>query len=148
MRLRANSVSGGKDGPGFIRCVDGQQPQIHEVWFFGEEGVTPKVHPTARVDVGDFVGECYYLTPTWRRIPMFVRNYINGSVEWLGVPNFLRNDDPPCTLNLLAPYANWGGRGSSTIPSWSSVSGGALQWCSYPVESARLRPSSLPLEYL
>ena len=34
---------------------------------------------------------------------------MNGSVEWLGVPNFLRNDGPPWTLNLLAYYDNWGG---------------------------------------
>ena len=29
---------------------------------------------------------------TWNRIPMFGRNYINGSVEWIVVPNFLRDD--------------------------------------------------------
>ena len=34
--------------------------------------------------------------------------YINGSVEWIGVPDFLRNDGLPWTLNLLAPYDNWG----------------------------------------
>ena len=55
---------------------------------------------------------------------MFGRNYINGSVKWLGVPNFLRNYGLPWTLNLLAPYANWGGRGSSTSPKLGSGPGG------------------------
>ena len=55
---------------------------------------------------------------------MFGRNYINGSVEWLGVPNLLSNDGPPWTLNLLAPYDDWRGRGSSTSPNLGSGSGG------------------------
>ena len=32
--------------------MDVREPQVREVWTFGEDGVTPKVHPTARVDVG------------------------------------------------------------------------------------------------
>ena len=122
----ANYGSGGKYGLEFIRCVDRRQPKIHEVWTYGEDGVTPKVHPTARVDVSALVRECFatnYLNPTCCRIPMFGRNYINGTVEWLGIPNFPRNDGPPWTLNFLAPYANWGDRGSSTSPNWSSGSG-------------------------
>ena len=105
----SNSGSGEKDGPEFIRCVDRRQPKIHKVWTFGEDGITSEVHPTARVDVSAFIGGCFasdYLTPTWRRIPMFGRNYINESVDWLGVPNFLSNDGPPWTLNLLGTYAN------------------------------------------
>ena len=98
IRRPSYSIFVDKDGPEFIRCFDGRQPKIHEVWTFVEDGVTREVHPTARVDVDPFVGECFandYLTPTWRRIPMFVRNSINGSVDRLGVPNFLRNDGPP-----------------------------------------------------
>ena len=127
MRLRANYDSGGEDGPEFIRCVDGQQPEILEVWTFSEKGVARKVHPTACRDVGaGFVGEfdTDYLTPTWLRVPMFVSTSINGSVKWLGVPGFLRKDSPPWALNLLAPYANWGYRGSITSPKWGSGSGG------------------------
>ena len=45
---------------------------------------------------------------------MFGRKFINGSIKWLVVPSFLRNDGPPWTLNLLYPYVYWGGRGSST----------------------------------
>ena len=52
VRHRSNSGSGGEDGQEFICCVNGRQPEIHEVWIFGEDGVTHEVHPTARVDVG------------------------------------------------------------------------------------------------
>ena len=99
--------SGDKDGSNFICCVNRGHPQSHTVWIFGEDGVTREVHPTARVDVGaGFVGEfsINYLTPNWRRVPIFGRNSNNGSVKWLGVTDFLRNDGPPWTLNLLAPY--------------------------------------------
>ena len=47
---------------------------------------------------------------------MFGRNYINGSIKWLVVPNFMRNYGLPWTLNFLDTYANWGYRGSSTSP--------------------------------
>ena len=79
----SDSDSVDKEGPEFIHCVYVQHPQIHEVWTFLEDGVTRKVNPTARVDVGTFVGECFvtdYLNPTWCNIPLFGRNYINGSV--------------------------------------------------------------------
>ena len=67
---------------------------------------------------------------------MFGRNSIYGGVKWLGVPNFLRNDGPPWTLNIMAPGANWGDRGYSTSPKWCSGSRGhsgvvSIQW-NYP----------------
>ena len=116
-----------EDGPEIICCVDGQHPEIHEVWTFREGGVTPKVHPAACIEIDAFLGECFAtenLTPTWCRLPMFGKISINGSVKWLVVPNFLRNDGPPWTLNLLAPYSYWWERGSSTIPNLGSGSGG------------------------
>ena len=93
----SNSGSGDEDGPEFIRCVDGRDPQIHEVRTFGEDGVMREVHPTARLDVGDGLVREFatdYLTEIWRRVPMFGINSINGSVQWLGVPDFLRTDGP------------------------------------------------------
>ena len=66
IRQPSDYGSGEKYRPEFIYCVDGQQPKIHEVLTFREDGVTPEVHPTARVYVGDFVGGCFatdYLTP-------------------------------------------------------------------------------------
>ena len=61
----SDSGCGDDDGLQFIRCVDGQQPKVHEVWIFGEDGITPKVHPTARVEVGFLIGDYFatnYLT--------------------------------------------------------------------------------------
>ena len=80
----SDSGSGDTEGPEFIRCMDGRKPQVHEVWTFGEDGFTCEVHPTVPVDVGaGFVGEFEndYLTPSWRRVPMFGRNSNNGSAE-------------------------------------------------------------------
>ena len=42
-------VSGDDEGPNFIRCVDDREPQIHEFWAFGDDGITHEVHPTERV---------------------------------------------------------------------------------------------------
>ena len=52
-----NMVLGENDGHPFIRYVDGKQLKVNEVWIFGEDGVTPKVHPNASIDVGAFVGD-------------------------------------------------------------------------------------------
>ena len=113
------------DGPQFVCCVDGRHPKVHNFWIFREGRVTPKVHLSTRVDIGIFVGDYFAnncLTPTWCRVPMFRRKLIDGSVRWLGFPSFLRNDGLPWTLNILAPYADWVGRGSSTSQNLSSGS--------------------------
>ena len=118
------------DGHQFICFVDGRQPKIHEVWIFREDGGTPKVHPTVCVDVGAFFGDYFattYLTPTWRRVPVFERKSINKSVEWIGVTSFVRNDGPPWILNLLAPYADWGYRGFITSQNLSIGSVGYFE---------------------
>ena len=54
-----NSGNGADDGLGFIRCVGGRQPEIYEVWTFGDDRITPKVHPFVRVDVDAFLGDCF-----------------------------------------------------------------------------------------
>ena len=55
---------------------------------------------------------------------MFGRKFINGSFEWMGVPEFLRTYGPRWTANLLAPYADWGHGGPYTSQNFSSGSGG------------------------
>ena len=99
--------------------MDGREPHIHEVWTFGEDGVTREVYLTARVDVGaGFFGEfaTNYLTPSWCIIPMSGVKYINEIFQWLGIPAPLRNDGPPWTDNILAPSLSWGTGGTSTNP--------------------------------
>ena len=54
---------------------------------------------------------------------MYSRISINVRVKWFVVPNFLRNDRPPWTLNILDPYADCGYRGSITSPDLGSGSG-------------------------
>ena len=36
----------------FIRCVDEQDPQMHEIWCLGSNRITREVYPTAQVDAG------------------------------------------------------------------------------------------------
>ena len=58
IRWPFDSGSRGTKVPEFIRCVDGREPQMHEVWYLGFNGITREVHPTAQVDVGaGVVGE-------------------------------------------------------------------------------------------
>ena len=79
----SNSYCGENDGPQFIRFVDERQPEINEIWTFGEDGVTPKFHLTARIDVSNFVGGYFfieYLNQIWSRVPMFGQKSINGNV--------------------------------------------------------------------
>ena len=59
---------------------------------------------------------------------------INGSVEWLGVPTFLRNDGLPWADNILCPSLQWGVRGTYAIWYLESQSGGRysgvdVPWC-------------------
>ena len=59
--------------------------------------MTREFHPKARVDVGTGVVGVFtsgYLTVNGRRIPIFGRISINGSVELLGVPDFHRTNRP------------------------------------------------------
>ena len=127
--------SGDEDRPEFIQFLDGREPQVHKVCTFGEDDVTYEVHLTSQVDIGaGFVGVFFtdLLTECWRRVPRFVRNPINGIVEWLGVPDFLRTDATACTANFLAPHPSWWCRGSSTNRNWGSQSGGDSDIVSIP----------------
>ena len=78
------SSNGGEDGIEFVRCVDGQEPQIHKLWSFDEDRITHKVHPFACIDVGNLSGDClqtYYMTEEARRVTIFGRTSINVSVK-------------------------------------------------------------------
>ena len=106
---------------------DGLQPKIHEVWTLSEDSVTREVHMTAHIDgrtgfIGGF--ETKYLTPSWHRIPKFGVNSINGSVEWLGFPNFLSTNGPPWTDNIFGPGPIWWYGGTTTNHNRGSQPGG------------------------
>ena len=55
--------------------------------------------------------------------PYFWEKPINGSVQWLGVPHFLRTNVPPWTNNILAPSPSWGTGGTAINPNWWSQPG-------------------------
>ena len=77
IRQLYNSGSGENDRLEFIRCVGGRQPEIHEVWTFGEHRITTDVNPFVRVDVGAFFRGCFAtdcLTENGCRVPMFGEN--------------------------------------------------------------------------
>ena len=81
-----------------------RDPKVHEVCNFGEYVVTRRVYPTAPVYVSAGVIREFatdYLTEIWRRIPMFVRITINGSVEWSGISDLHSTDEPAWTDNIL-----------------------------------------------
>ena len=58
---------------------------------------------------------------------MLGRISINGSVEWLGVPDFYRTNGPAWTDNILNPRPSWGEGVSTTNPNWDIQSGGILE---------------------
>ena len=97
------SVSGGTDDIDFIQCVDGREPQLHEMWCLGLDNVTRKIHPTAQVDIGagtmgEFTTNC--LAENGRRIPIIRKISINGSVQFLGIPDSIRNSELLLIENL------------------------------------------------
>ena len=55
---------------------------------------------------------------------MYSRKSMNGSVKWLGVPSFLRNDGPPWADNILCLSLRWGVRGTFEIWYLESKPGG------------------------
>ena len=52
IRQNYDSGSGGTKCVVFIRCIDGHDPQIHEICCLGYDGITHEIHPTAQVDIG------------------------------------------------------------------------------------------------
>ena len=106
IRQPSNSGSGADDRLEFICFVGGREPQIHELWIFAEDGITREVHPFARIDVGNFRGDCFrttYTTEIGRRVSIYGRKLINGSVEWLGVPAPSCSTGVTWTENILVP---------------------------------------------
>ena len=77
----SDSGFGHTDRSKFIRCFDGFEPEVNEVWILVEEGVTPKFHPTDRVDVDAGVVckfSTKYLTENGFKTSIFCKTTING----------------------------------------------------------------------
>ena len=60
IRQTSNPGSRSTEDTAFVQCVDGREPQIHELWCLGLDNITCEVHPTSRVEfpagtVGEFV---------------------------------------------------------------------------------------------
>ena len=73
---------GAKDAE-FVRCVEVQEPQIHDLWCLGLDNITLRVHLTSRLKVvartvGEFTINC--LAENGRRIPIIGQLCTNESV--------------------------------------------------------------------
>ena len=86
----SNPGSGSTKDTALIQCVDGWDPQIHELLCLGLDHVSRKVHPTAQVEVvlGTFVDfVTNYLAENGRRIHIIGQLYVNNSVQFWSVTN-------------------------------------------------------------
>ena len=83
----SDSGSGVAEGTAFIQCINGQEPQIHELWCLGLEVISRKFYPMEHLDVttgtvGSFLTE--YLAKNGRIIEITGQLSINDSVQFLG----------------------------------------------------------------
>ena len=93
IRRNSDPGNGGTEDNKFIWCVDGQGTQIHKLWCLSLVNVTRKVHLTVHVEVGAGpVGEftTNYLARNGHRITIIGQLSINRSVQFLGIPDFVR----------------------------------------------------------
>ena len=105
--------SGADDILEFICCVGWRQPQIQKLWSSAEDRITREVHPFAQIDVSNFSGDCYhtaYATEIGRRVFIYGRKSINGSVEWLDIPAPSCDTGVAWTENTVVPNPCWGDR--------------------------------------
>ena len=86
---RLISGRGGEGGVWFTRCIKGREPEIYELWTFSDDEIC-EVHPFAWVQIrDDFTGETFnthFFNAISVRIPFLSRRSVNGSVQWLYVP--------------------------------------------------------------
>ena len=89
---------------------------------FSKDRITREVHPFARIDVGDFSGDCFrtaYATEIGFRVFIYDRKSINGNAERLGVPAPSCGTEVAWSENILAPNSRWGDRGN--YETWASA---------------------------
>ena len=98
--------SGGTEDAKFIRCIEGWEPQIHKLWCLCLENITREVHAIAQVEVG--AGPVREFTTNYpaenrRRIPTIGQLSINGSVQFWGIPDFVRGIGLSFIPNMQVP---------------------------------------------
>ena len=49
---RLSSGRGDEGGVWFTRCIEGQEPEIYELWTIADDGIC-EVHPYAQVQISD-----------------------------------------------------------------------------------------------
>ena len=96
--------SGGSDNGAFIQCVNGIEPQIHELWCWDIDRICREVHPTACVEitsvtVGEFVTE--YIRENGRRNQIIGELLINGNAQFIGISE-IWGSGFPYIPNILA----------------------------------------------
>ena len=122
----SNSGCGDTDRSKFVRCVDRRDPEVHKVWIWGDDGITPEVHPTEWVDVNHWITrdfETNYFIETGSRTSIFIKKIINGSFDFLGVAAPLGTKGPYWIENLLCPSLSWVVGGTVEILNWGSQPG-------------------------
>ena len=95
----------------FIRCVDGREPQIHELWCLRLENVTREIHLIVLLEfsagtMGEFTTN--NLAENGRIIPIIRQLSINISVQFWGISNFGRRIGLSFIENLQAPIITTG----------------------------------------
>ena len=86
INMPSDSGSGGTESTAFIQCIDGREPQIHELWYLGLDRISHKINPAAHVDVtagivGEFV--TYYLAENRCQIDIIGKISIKNSIQFL-----------------------------------------------------------------
>ena len=110
---------------GVIQCVDGREPQIHELWCLDLYNTTHEVHPTGCVEViygtvGDFVTN--YLAENECRIHIIGQLSVNDSVYFLVVPTQAWGRGLTFLRNLQAPDKTTGwGSDNYFIHAWGGI---------------------------
>ena len=117
--------SGGTEAPAFIQCINGWEPQIHEMWCLGLYSIRREVHPTLCVEVTPGTVRYFmtnYLAKNGRIIKIIRQLSVNDSVQFWGLPDQAGGSGFPFICNLLDhveatgwesgkyPNQEWGGR--------------------------------------
>ena len=86
---RLSYFRGGEGDVWFTRCIEGREPEIYGLWTFADDGIH-EVHLYVWVKISDkFIGETFHthFSNAWEvQIPFLGRRSVNGSVQWLDVP--------------------------------------------------------------